>query len=32
MPGIQLLHCIENEAGGGENGFVDGLTVWKPFY
>lgn len=27
IPGIQLLHCIANEADGGDSTLVDGLTV-----
>ncbi len=27
QPGIQLLHCVENEASGGESILVDGLQV-----
>ena len=27
IPGIQLLHCISNEANGGDSTLVDGLAV-----
>ena len=27
IPGIQLLHCISNEASGGDSTLVDGLAV-----
>ena len=27
IPGIQLLHCISNEAQGGDSTLVDGLTI-----
>ena len=27
MPGIQLLHCIRNEAPGGDSTLVDGLAA-----
>ena len=27
-PGIQLLHCLANEAPGGDSTLVDGLAAW----
>ena len=27
MPGIQILHCISNEADGGDSSLVDGFAV-----
>lgn len=27
IPGVQLLHCVQNDVAGGENGFVDGFNV-----
>jgi gamma-butyrobetaine dioxygenase len=27
-PGIQLLHCLANEAPGGDSTMVDGLAAW----
>ena len=27
VPGIQLLHCLQSSAGGGENVFIDGFAV-----
>ncbi len=27
MPGIQILHCISNEANGGDSSLVDGFAV-----
>ena len=27
MPGIQILHCIANEAKGGDSSLVDGYAV-----
>ena len=27
VPGIQLLHCLQSSAGGGENVFIDGFAA-----
>jgi gamma-butyrobetaine dioxygenase len=29
VPGLQLLHCLANEAPGGDSTLVDGLAMWE---